>query len=42
MGNKMPLETKVTYQVISKVGDVSISYKDLKGKNRYPKLPRNQ
>jgi hypothetical protein len=42
MGNKVALDTKVTYQCISKVGDITISYKDLKGKNKYPKLPRKE
>lgn len=42
MGNKVPLDTSVSYECISKVGNITISYKDLKGKNKYPKLPRKE
>lgn len=42
MGNTYPLDTSVTYKVISKVGDITISYKDLKGKNKYDKLPKKE
>ena len=37
MGNKVPLDMKVSYQVISKVGDVTVTYQELKGHNKYPK-----
>lgn len=39
MGNKVGMDMKVTYQVISKVGDITITHEDLKGHNKYPKLP---
>lgn len=41
MGNT-PLETKVTYQVVNKAGDITISYQDLKGSNKYPKPPKKE
>lgn len=42
MGNDPPKNVVITYQVISKQGEITVAKEDLEGKYKYPKMPNKK
>lgn len=42
MGNNIPKDASFEYQIINKLGTISITYEDLKGNFTFPKMPNKK